>query len=191
MLLWYTCSKFAASTAPNAFCWTLFHSAFCPAYACCARLNDDIRLVITRVAACVSPRVSASSSGMRTDSVVDCVENDSSAPSQSSPLVCVTTANEATSTAFASDVLTRISCIGSHVAPGIMYVSSISLAAARLACSVTKTVVSSRLRRLCISSSARCAAATLGVTSPCLRTASRRAFAVSRSSSLMNFTTSP
>ena len=57
---------------------------------------------------------------MRTDWVEDWVENDSSTSLQSSPLVWVTTANETTSAVFASEVLTRRSCIGSQVAPGIM-----------------------------------------------------------------------
>lgn len=83
-------------------------------------MNDDIWLVRIRVAVWVSPRVRASSSGMRTDCVVDWVENDSSAPPQSSPLVWVTAANEMTSTVLASVVLARSSCIGSQVTPGNM-----------------------------------------------------------------------
>ena len=101
----------------------MFHSRFCPWNAASARLNEaDFRSMIC-VAARVSPRVSASSSGMRTAAVEDCVENASSAPVQSSPLAWVTTANEVTSTELGAASVTRSSWTGSQVAPGSMYVS--------------------------------------------------------------------
>ncbi len=99
---------------------TEFHSWLWPWNADWARENDDTWLVSLRVAVWVSPRVSASSSGMRTDWVVDCVENASWAPPQSSPLVWVSAAYDTTSTVRASVVVARSSCIGSQVTPGSM-----------------------------------------------------------------------
>ncbi len=138
----------------------------------------------------VSPSVSASSSGIRTASVDDCVENDSSAWPQSSPLVCVTTAYDTTSTRLPSCVLARSSCIGCQVAPGIMYVSSSVVAVGAVACTVTSTVVSSSAITRLRSASVRVLASSSGASSSRLRCTSRRAAAVLRSDALMNSTTS-
>jgi len=88
--------------------------------AASARVNDADCLSMLDVAALVSPSASVSSSGMRTAAVVERVEKVSSASSQSSPLACVTTANDVTSTEVGAPSDVRSSCKVSHVAPGSM-----------------------------------------------------------------------